>query len=394
MKRKKQIRGKRAKRVAILREPTGYDYGCLPYSMAVGSIDFPQHLSAASVGGVAYGRAWSDVVGKEVPTIALVGQKGDELAKAFGEFNAWSKVTGPDSVEISFVFRKSGGYVLAISAERLRLERRCLGFHRTHKPVILAPTWFKKLDTVNPLLLNFRSYCSAPIAPFLFNGVVYDSPLSAWRGSGESAPSDLQPIPGVDPLLKFEAEFIDEDQASPNTIGWLALNAGTLQPSKLPSGPPPRHPAEIAKQRIKMLSCHFPVTLERIHRSSAMVDIIAHLTSEDVRVWQIEQAICNFVLSADMRRGGHFERLSGRAAEEAILKALDSRHEVADGGNIPLFEVADIRGQVVADANALLRYLGEKSADNLASIQAALKSASVLEAEAVIRESPPAIAKE
>ena len=393
MRKKKQVRQKRAK-LGIPSEPTGYDHGCMPYAMAVGSIDFPQHLSAASVGGVAYGRAWSNVVNKAVPTIALVGQKGDELTKAFGEFNAWSKATDPDSVEISFVFRKSGGYVLAISADHLRLERRCLGFHWTHKPLIVAPTWFKELDTVNPLLLDFRRYCSAPIAPFLFDGVLYNSPLNAWRGSGGSAPSDLQPIPGLDPLLKFEATFIDEDQASPNTIGWAALNAGTLQPSKLPSGPPPRSPVEIAKQRIKMLSCHFPVTLERIHRSSAMVDIIAHLTSEGVRVWQIEQAVCNLVLSADMRRGGHFDRMSGRAAEEAILKALDSRHEIADGGNIPLFEVADIRRQVVADANALLRCLGEKSADNLARVQVVLESASVLEAEPAIVESPPAIHKE
>jgi hypothetical protein len=394
MKKKRRTKETRAKRVAILSETIGYDYGCLPYAVAVGSIDFPQHLSAASVGGIAYGSAWSDVVGKVVPTIALVGQKGDELAKAFEEFNEWSKATDPDSVEINFVFRKSGGYVLAISAEHLRLERRCLGFHRTHTPIIFGPTWFKELDTVNPLLLKFRSYCSGPIAPFLFNGVVYDSPLSTWRGSGESAPSDLQLIPGLDPLLKFEAEFIDEDRASPNTIGWIALHAGTQQPSKLPSGPPQRQPAEIAKQRIRMLRCHFPLTLERLHRSSAIVDIIANLTSEDVRVWQIEQATCNLVLSADMRAGGHFDGLSGRAAEEAILKTLDSRHEIADGGSIPLFELADIRRQVIADANALLQYLGEGSADNLARVQAALKSASVLEAEAAIAESPSAIGKE
>jgi hypothetical protein len=31
------------------------------------------------------------------------------LAKAFEALNAWSRMTDPDSVEITFVFRNSGG---------------------------------------------------------------------------------------------------------------------------------------------------------------------------------------------------------------------------------------------------------------------------------------------
>jgi hypothetical protein len=79
-------------------------------------------------------------------------------------------MTDPDSVEITFVFRNCGGYVLAISQEYSRLQRRCLGFDRTHQAVAFAPTWFKPIDTVNPLLRQFRRYCSSPIAPFLFTG--------------------------------------------------------------------------------------------------------------------------------------------------------------------------------------------------------------------------------
>ena len=381
----KERKGKR--RAAIPSGPVGFDYGCLPYVMAVGSLDFPRHLSAAGIGAVAYGRTWSDVVEKIVPTITLVAQNGAELAKAFAEFSAWSKATDPDAVEIIFVFRKSGGYVLSISVEQSRLQRRCLGFHRTQRALIFAPAWFKPLDTVNPLLLNFRRRLSAPIAPFLFDGAVYNSRLSAWSGSGGAAPPDLQMIPGLEPLLKFEAEFIDEDQVTPNTIGWAALNARTLQPPQSRNALHRMRPSEIARQRIDSLRCHFPVTLERIRRTSAMVGIFASLRSEGVRVWQIEQAICNLVLTADMRRSGHFSGFHGRAGEQAVLKALDSRHEMADGGDVPVFEAADTRRQIVADANALLRYLGEKSADDLAKVQAALKSASVLEAQPALGKS-------
>ena len=142
--------------------------------MALATFEFPGHLSAASVDGVAYGSVWSEAIRQTIPTISLVAQNGNELTKAFEAFNAWSRMTDPDSVEITFVFRRnSGGYVLAISPEYSRLERRCLGFDRTHQAVAFAPTWFKPIDSVHPLLPQFRRHCSGPIAPFLFTGATY-----------------------------------------------------------------------------------------------------------------------------------------------------------------------------------------------------------------------------
>jgi hypothetical protein len=63
--------------------PRGFDFGCLPYAMALATFEFPGHLSAASVDGVAYGSVWSEAVRQTIPTISLVAQNGDELAKAF-----------------------------------------------------------------------------------------------------------------------------------------------------------------------------------------------------------------------------------------------------------------------------------------------------------------------
>ena len=87
--------------------------------MALASFEFPDHLSNAPVDAVAYSSMWLESVNGEVPAIVLVGKGGRELAKAFEEFNAWSQVTDPDSVEITFVFQKSGGYTLAISVRVL-----------------------------------------------------------------------------------------------------------------------------------------------------------------------------------------------------------------------------------------------------------------------------------
>jgi hypothetical protein len=269
---------KRSSTHALL--PRGFDFGCLPYAMAIANLEFPGHLSGASVDGVAYGGMWSEVVKQTIPTISLVAQKGTELAKAFEAFNAWSEMTDPDAVELTFVFRNSGGYVLAISPEYSRLVRRCLGFDRTHQPLVTEPTWFKPIDSVHPMLRRLREHCSAPVAPFLFDGVTYLGPRSVLN---PSSPPDVRPIPGLKPLLKFEVNFIDEDAVTPNSIGWLALRAANERKTRLPQsseGPPKPTHEDVAKQRAKTLAYHFPVTLERIRRSRHVQSLIGELAPD------------------------------------------------------------------------------------------------------------------
>ena len=335
--------------------------------MALASLEFPRHLSAAAVDGVAYSSVWSEALNRTVPTISLIAKHEDELVKAFKEFNAWSQMTDPDSVEVTFVFRKSGGYVLAISPENSRLKRRCLGFDRTSRVMTGAATWFKPIDSVHLLLRRFRSDCSTPIAPFVFDGVTYVGPQDVLTAA---SPPDVRTIRSLQPLLKFEVTFIDEDDVTPNSMGWHALKVGSRQESQSPTGPPKPDPGEVAKQRVKTLAHHFPVTLERIRRGLSVPRLMLRLAENGVRPWQIEQAFCNLVLSAEMGRGAHYIGLSARKAERGILQAIRSRHELADGSAIPTFAVEDVGTQVVADGNCLLRYLGKKSCRDLAGIQA------------------------
>jgi hypothetical protein len=369
-------------------QPRGFDYGCLALAAAVATFEFPGHLSAASVNGVAYGGAWSEAVNQTVPTISLVAQNGSELLKAFEAFNAWSGMTDPDSVELTFVFRNTGGYVLAISPEYSRLERRCLGFDRTHRAMAFAPTWFKPIDSVHPLLRRFRQHCTAPIAPFLFDGVTH----AGSRDLLTTSPTPpVLPIPGVKPLLKFEVTFIDEADVTPNSIGWLALRVGSEPRTNLPKsteGPPKPDPADLAKQRVKTLAHHFPVTLERVRRHPSVPLLFRELTQIGVKSWQLEQALCNLVLSAEIGRGPHYSGLSTRKFESGIIKALRSRYELADGGSTPTFTAEEVRTQILADANALLRFLGHETSPDLTGVQAALRSASALDATGAI--DPPA----
>jgi hypothetical protein len=241
--------------------------------------------------------------------------------------------------------------------------------------------WFKSLDTVNPILSDFREYCSSSVAPFLLDGVVYD-PLDTLNSS---SPPDLRPIPGLDPLLKFEVEYVDEADVTPNTIGWIALRIGSLSQQTRPKGGPPRPtPEEVARQRTETLRYHFPITLERLRRSSSLRHLMLQI--EGIHPWQIEQALCNLVLSADIGLATHYGGLSARKVQARIIDALRSRFELADGVDLPAFSAAEVRTQAIADGNALLRHFNNKIVIDLASLQSALQRLSLLEASTAVAE--------
>ena len=357
--------------------PRGFDYGCLPYVRALSSGAFIDHLGAASVNAIGYTTTWSRALAKEVPVVSLVAQHRDQLAKAFQEFNSWSQMTDSDSVELTFVFRKSGGYILAISPEFTRRERRCIGFDRTNLAKCVGPFWIKSMDSVHPMLKHFKSYCSASIAPFFFTGVTYVGPSSALT---PSLLPDLSPIPGLKPLLKFEVTLVNEDAVKPNSKEWLALHSVKEKTLNTPSRTRKPKQGNIAKQRTKTLGQHFPVTLERIRRNPSVPKLMQRLVENDIRPWQTEQALCNLVLSTELGRGAHFSELSPSEARNKIVQAIRVRYELADGGQIPSFSIKEVRKQVFADGNALLKCIGAKTRRNLPAVQTQLKSISALEA--------------
>ena len=126
--------------------PQGFDYGCLPYAMAVGPYDFPRYLHDSSVDAVAYGTSPSAELHQQTFSVSLVAQHSEPIAKAFHEFHTWAEATDPDSVELTFLFLNSGGYTLAIAPQHSRLLRRCLGFDRSHQMMACSPTWCKTYD--------------------------------------------------------------------------------------------------------------------------------------------------------------------------------------------------------------------------------------------------------
>ena len=366
--------------------PRGFDFGCLPYAALVGYSEFPKQLTDAEIIAVAYGEDWSSDIKQRIPLITLVARNFEPLVKAFETFHSWADAGDPDSLELKVIFRKSGGFLLILSPELNQLERRCIGFNRTHIPTIFKAIWIKQIDTVQPFLLSVRDYAQGSIAPYFFGGVTYSGPLTEQTSS--SAPA-VQQISGLEPLLKFEISFIDETEVKPHSVEWAALETISSQSkSRLKkSEPMSPSPAVIAEHRVKTLRTHFPVTLERLRCSGYRKDFLENLP-DDITDWQIQQALCNLTLSQDMGCGFHYLTLSTEELSDAIVEALDGRIEVADNKPSPTFSIDQVHTQLLADANALLRFMKRDPVKDLQTAQSALLSASALEAPSAIADTP------
>ena len=361
----------------------GFDYGCPPNVMAVGGLDFPTLLTEARVDAVAYDTQHSPELNEDVPAITLVAQDGDPLAKAFSIFHEWTTSSDSDAVELTFVLRDAGGYILGISPETSRLEQRCLGYDRTHQAISVSQLWCKQIDSTHPMLLSFRDhYASAHIAPYMLGGATYIGPRSAMPIARSV---ELHQVSGLRPLLKFEVTFVDECEIAPGTIGWLASH---VQSSPNPQAPTRRdkpEPNDIATRRHRVLAQHFPVTLERMRISRKAQGIILELQREGIEPWQVEQALCNLILGVDLDK----ENVkTPQEMRERTNKALDERYERADGSTLPLFGIDQVRSQVLADGNELLAHVRAKRIDDLSSLQSRLRSRGLLDGRSVVVAKP------
>ena len=377
---------KRKRQPASKSRPQGFDYGCLPLAMAVGPYDFPAYLHDSSVDAVAYGTLPSTELHQQTFMVSLVAKHSEPLAKAFHEFHAWAQATDPDSVELIFLFLNSGGYTLAITPQYSRLLRRCLGFDRSHQVMAYAPTWCKTMTTVHPLLRSFRDYCSQSLSPFYFGAATYNGPSTTLA---TSSPPDITPVPDIDPLMKFDATFVNETDVTPNTTAWIALHGPSFPATAVASRrtKPPPAPDHIAKQRCKTLAHHFPVTLERLRRARHLTALAPRLPSKTIAPWQVEQAICNLLLAVQTGTRPHFRGLTAKQVRDHVTEAIASRSELADGHAIPCFASDQVAVQILADGNALLRTFKKRRRADISSLQKVLASLSLLDAPAVAHNS-------
>jgi hypothetical protein len=376
LKRKKKA-GRRPKPEASSKH-RGFDFGLIPFAAALSSVGFPEKLTNAEIVAVAYGESLSESLGRSVPTITLVGRHPEQLIAAFLEFNAWVEASDGDALDIIFVFRKAGGYLLGLSPEKRRLEKRCMGYARVLHIVTFFASWIKQLDSVNPHLLRIRDYCKRFPAPVLVGA----AHLPAAHSISAAQHKMVVPIDGITPILKFEMQFVDEENATPGSVAWMVIEAA--RPSGKRSNPtrkPGTHlPAEVSDFRTSSMRTHFPVTLERALECQPLRESARVLVGLGWRRWQVDQAICNSVLSQELTKRPHYEGLSARTLTGAIVSALEARYEMANMSGLPEITTEQLEQQALADANVLARSFGiSRRLASVAQSQAALKRLGLLD---------------
>jgi hypothetical protein len=319
--------------------------------------------------------------------VELVGSHSEPLTRAFIEFKRWASFGDGDAVALSFIFLKAGGYLLSIGREPARARRDIMGSDRTYSPILVGASYIKRFDTRQRALEDLREYKRKHlISPFLFRAAVIK------RGAG-TAPvlEQVEPVTDIEPLLKFEAEFVDEDTIEPGTSHHSLL---TMSQQSESSGRARKQPslsslpdagrqqaADYFRHRARMLERHFPVTIERI-RAGRYSEMMSVLREGGVKDWQFDQAASNLLLSASLCNGQIFyPTVSSGEFTKLVAQAIQQREERSDTPELTRFSTNDIMAQVRLDVMALLHAEGQtlSSSSTLDSLQEKLARLNLLE---------------
>lgn len=364
----------------------GFDFGIELRALLVSDVSFIEFLNQAKIVACAYGYVPRGPLGVPMWEISLVGENSEPLTKAFVEFRRWAASGDGDAVELTFIFLKDGGYLLWISREHGRALRDLQGSGRTYSPILVGATYNKKFDTRQKAIEEFREYKSRQlISPFLFGAASIKL-----RAGAVPALDQVEPLIDIEPILKFEAEFLDENTIQPGTSHYLLLtmldqsrSSGGKKPApSLPSLPKPsQQPEDHFRYRARILERHFPVTIERI-RAGRYPETMSALREQGVKDWQFEQAVANLLLSSSLCNGQLF--YSNAPTEELakrVAQAIQQREERSDTPELTRFSTNDIITQVRLDAVALLLVEGHSVSVSLGldSLQKRLASLNLLE---------------
>lgn len=335
----------------------GFDYGIGITATAIGSIEFNKNLVDAEIVAVAYGDDYSQELGLRVPAIILVGRNEEPLRKAFEEFSNWAERTDADAIEVTIVFREDGGYRFCINPEVGALYKRVLQYDTVVNRLALQLMWIKVIATTSQQLIELRELFSAGIVrPFLLRAAHYTGIL---QKDQPPIPELLKPIADREELLKFEINFVDE--GSKDDSHWQRVGLGGEKEKRKRDRRMPK--SMVWTRRNEALKRLFPVTLWSSQSFEPCIELRRSAKEFGLQEWQIDQAICNLVLSREMASGKfHFQGCSKRDWPDQLWKTLCSRFEIsgADQQGFAQLTVEDIVDQAILDARVLLRKYGVK----------------------------------
>ena len=164
-------------------------------------------------------------------------------------------------------------------------------------------------------------------------------------------------VPNWKGFLNFGLKIFTEAEASLDPR--FSMLGGRSDERK---GPHEDTPEELSLHRIKTLNTAFPVSMERIQRSSLISKVQRIAGFENVSKTQVSQAAINLMLSNELIAGDkHYSQLSGDYCE-TIWDSIVERSEMADGSPQPAnFEPIVVAHQIELDVWSTLKQLERKS---------------------------------
>ena len=318
--------------------------------MGVADIEFNQALVDARVIGCAYG--FQKVAGLRgpVPCITLIGTNASAFIAAYQCFARWGCEEDGDVVSVDFLLRTDGTYDLWVAPELKRFMFRTIPQYELFDALGFQTSWIKHMDSTQEFLRQeLKRYSHFVLHPIFVYAAIGDP-------RNRLSP-DFEMVSEWNPILKFDVRIIDQSDNPSDPRFSLPSRAGA-RTSDRHVVPSVLAPEDICRKRLTTLDVAFPVSRERVRRSSLLRDVRAISGFEHVAESQVTQAAINLMLSAELVPGDrHYRKVTGKL-DESIWHAIGERVELADGKSAPADQSPlDLARQIELDARAVLSSL-------------------------------------
>lgn len=304
----------------------GFDFGFRMRVMSVPDIEFNQALRDAEIIGCAYGFHPIEGTSQHIPCITLVGSNITAFDRAYQCFKRWGCEEDGDVLDVDLLLKSDGSYEIWIGPEINQLLYRTIPQAELFESLSMNMSWIKPIDSTNKMLHEMKNYCKSQFHPVL---------ISAAIGDPKNRTSlHLAPVPGWKGILKFNLHIIEQsDVPEDPRFAFIEERAARKQKKNMPL--PQLTPDELCQRRIKAIDTAFPVSRERVRRSSLLQDVHNFAGFEKVTEIQVVQGAINLMISGELVQGDkHYQQMKGDVVE-SIWHVIASRVELADGACKP-----------------------------------------------------------
>jgi hypothetical protein len=327
----------------------GLDYGVKPRLILVADLSFAEYFQKGKCTAVVFIHC-PDHLGNLITTELGFQFEVEEYAEKFMDcLMRWVKDSDDDgdAVELEFIERLDGEYMVGIAPEKHRFLKR-----------MIAPLLMDRVDPMFTMLTQGKGGMRIGENYTLFKSQYIKGrriPVRTFIGKG----TEIQKV-GERYFVKTEFKFSKEGELLPDSLGHglLAKKSKRFNPKNFQRKGGVEM-ATIEKRRMEELRHFYPLLLGKIERENWLEEVIISIPPHISRS-EVIQAICNIVLLERLKQSNPREvKTDAPGYDINLLQHL--LHEVESFGSYfppnELFTKALIKKQAKLDKKYLTEYL-------------------------------------